>query len=176
MFCSRTCASATNWSLRCPINAPARAGMKRWFIPVLADIVLLEIRASRQLNRRKHHAARDVFGHYMIVIERRARPRKSVPTGAAPPDAAWWFAARHHAFRIQGRSEAAAELHRHDAVGAKMTRKRLPFRPPPDGHEDVKRSHINLHLRFHGYGEPWTDLLGGPAATSARRWPVAQSV
>lgn len=49
-------------------------------------------------------------------------------------------------------------FHRHDAVGAKMTRKRLKALHF-DHHmvEDVSEL-VNLHLRFHGYvEEPWTD-------------------
>ena len=58
------------------------------------------------------------------------------------------------------RFEAGGKVsfHRHDAVGAKMTRKRLKALHF-DHHmvEDVSEL-VNLHLRFHGYvEEPWTD-------------------
>ena len=49
-------------------------------------------------------------------------------------------------------------FHHHDAVGAKMTRKRLKaLRFDHHLVEDVSEL-VNLHLRFHGYvEEPWTD-------------------
>ncbi len=49
-------------------------------------------------------------------------------------------------------------FHHHEVVGAKMARKRLAaLRYPKDIVRDVSRL-IELHLRFHGYGEgEWTD-------------------
>ena len=65
----------------------------------------------------------------------------------------------HHRHKTR-RFEAGGKVsfHRHDAVGAKMTRKRLKALHF-DHHmvEDVSEL-VNLHLRFHGYvEEPWTD-------------------
>ena len=49
-------------------------------------------------------------------------------------------------------------FHHHEAVGATMARKRLTaLRFPKDVVNDVSRL-VELHLRFHGYGEAgWTD-------------------
>ena len=49
-------------------------------------------------------------------------------------------------------------FHHHEVVGAKMARKRLTaLRFPKDVVNDVSRL-VELHLRFHGYGEAgWTD-------------------
>ena len=58
------------------------------------------------------------------------------------------------------RFEAGGKVsfHHHDAVGAKMTRKRLKaLRYEHHLVEDVSEL-VNMHLRFHGYvDEPWTD-------------------
>ena len=49
-------------------------------------------------------------------------------------------------------------FHHHEVVGAKMARKRLAaLRFPKDVVADVSRL-VELHLRFHGYGDgEWTD-------------------
>ena len=55
-------------------------------------------------------------------------------------------------------SGGKVSFHHHDAVGAKMTRKRLKaLRFDHHLVEDVSEL-VNMHLRFHGYvDEPWTD-------------------
>ena len=55
-------------------------------------------------------------------------------------------------------AEGTAAFHRHDVVGAKMTRRRLQERRfLPEVVDGVSRL-VELHLRFHGYGTgQWTD-------------------
>ena len=72
-----------------------------------------------------------------------------------------WAALMHDIGKPKTRrfeSGGKVSFHHHDAVGAKMTRKRLKALHF-DHHmvEDVSEL-VNLHLRFHGYvEEPWTD-------------------
>jgi poly(A) polymerase len=48
-------------------------------------------------------------------------------------------------------------FHHHEVVGARMAEERLrALRYPNSVVEDVRKL-IELHLRFHGYGEGWTD-------------------
>ena len=127
----------------------------------LADIVFPEIPAL-QLEIDEHHRHKDVFEHTMIVLDR-AIALETGPEGPVPaPDLTLRLAALTHdigkpktrRFEPGGK----VSFHHHDAVGAKMTRKRLKaLRFDHHLVEDVSEL-VNLHLRFHGYvEEPWTD-------------------
>ena len=48
-------------------------------------------------------------------------------------------------------------FHHHEVVGARMARERLTALRYPNGVIDDVCTLIELHLRFHGYGEGWTD-------------------
>jgi poly(A) polymerase len=49
-------------------------------------------------------------------------------------------------------------FHHHDVVGAKMTRKRMQALRFSNDEIEAVTSLVELHLRFHGYGEgQWTD-------------------
>jgi poly(A) polymerase len=49
------------------------------------------------------------------------------------------------------------QFHHHEVVGARMSRERLRALRYPSHVIDHVCSLIELHLRFHGYGEGWTD-------------------
>jgi poly(A) polymerase len=55
-------------------------------------------------------------------------------------------------------ADGTVTFHHHDVVGAKLTRKRMQaLRFPGDDIDAVARL-VELHLRFHGYGDgQWTD-------------------
>jgi poly(A) polymerase len=48
-------------------------------------------------------------------------------------------------------------FHHHEVVGARMARERLTALRYPNAVIDDVCTLIELHLRFHGYGEGWTD-------------------
>ena len=110
----------------------------------------------------EHHRHKDVFEHTMIVLDR-AVALETGPDGPVPaPDLELRLAALLHdigkpatrKFEDHGK----VSFHHHDAVGAKLTRKRLRALHF-DHHivQDVSEL-VNMHLRFHGYvDEPWTD-------------------
>ncbi|WP_123644439.1 CCA tRNA nucleotidyltransferase [Bifidobacterium mongoliense] len=138
-----------------------RAGIESLVDSGLADIVLPEIPALR-LQIDEHHRHKDIFEHTMTVLER-AIALETDDEGPVPgPDLTLRLAALLHdigkprtrRFEPGGK----VSFHHHDAVGAKMTRKRmraLHF----DHHliDDVSFL-VDMHLRFHGYvDEPWTD-------------------
>ena len=138
-----------------------RAGVEALVESGLADIVFPEIPAL-QLEIDEHHRHKDVFEHTMIVLDR-AIALETGPEGPVPaPDLTLRLAALTHdigkpktrRFEPGGK----VSFHHHDAVGAKMTRKRLKaLRFDHHLVEDVSEL-VNLHLRFHGYvEEPWTD-------------------
>ncbi|WP_125968015.1 CCA tRNA nucleotidyltransferase [Bifidobacterium samirii] len=138
-----------------------RAGIEALVESGLADIVFPEIPAL-QLEIDEHHRHKDVFEHTMIVIER-AVALETGPDGPVPgPDLTLRLAALMHDIgkpRTR-RFEAGGKVsfHHHDAVGAKMTRKRLRVLHFDNHIVDDVSELVNLHLRFHGYvDEPWTD-------------------
>jgi poly(A) polymerase len=48
-------------------------------------------------------------------------------------------------------------FHHHEVVGARMARERMAALRYPNSVVDDVSTLIELHLRFHGYGEGWTD-------------------
>lgn len=138
-----------------------RSGIEAFVDSGLADVVFPEIPAL-QLEIDEHHRHKDVFEHTMIVIDR-AVALETGPDGPVPaPDLTLRLAALMHDIGKPKtrRFEAGGKVsfHHHDAVGAKMTRKRLKaLRFDHHVVDDVSEL-VNLHLRFHGYvDEPWTD-------------------
>ena len=130
-----------------------RAGIEALVDSGLADIVFPEIPAL-QLEIDEHHRHKDVFEHTMIVIDR-AVALETGPDGPVPaPDLTLRLAALMHDIgkpkTRRFESGGKVSFHHHDAVGAKMTRKRLKALHF-DHHmvEDVSEL-VNLHLRFHG--------------------------
>ncbi len=127
----------------------------------LADIVLPEIPALR-LEIDEHHRHKDVFDHTMIVVDR-AVALETGPDGPVPaPDLVLRLAALMHdigkpktrRFEPGGK----VSFHRHDAVGAKLTRKRLKALRFDHHVVDDVSDLVDMHLRFHGYvDERWTD-------------------
>lgn len=143
------------------LSSRPRAGIEALVDSGLADIVLPEIPALK-LEIDEHHRHKDVFEHTMIVLDR-AVALETGPDGPVPaPDLELRLAALMHdigkpttrKFEDHGK----VSFHHHDAVGAKLTRKRLRALHF-DHHivQDVSEL-VNIHLRFHGYvDEPWTD-------------------
>ena len=138
-----------------------RAGVEALVESGLADIVFPEI-VALQLQIDEHHRHKDVFEHTMIVLDR-AVALETDDDGPVPrPDLTLRLAALMHDIGKPKtrRFEAGGKVsfHHHDAVGAKLTRKRLrALRFDHHLIEDVSEL-VNLHLRFHGYvDEPWTD-------------------
>ena len=138
-----------------------RAGIEALVDSGLADVVLPEIPALR-LEIDEHHRHKDVFDHTMIVVDR-AVALETGPDGPVPaPDLVLRLAALMHdigkpktrRFEPGGK----VSFHHHDAVGAKMTRKRLKALRFDHHVVEQVSDLVDLHLRFHGYvEEPWTD-------------------
>src|SRR5690242_7414815 len=124
----------------------------------VADVVAPEIPAMR-MDVDEHHRHKDVYTHSLTVLRQAIglEPRYDLRGDLVLRLAA----ILHDIGKPRTRSlldGGKVAFHHHEVVGAKMARKRLTeLRFPKDVAADVSRL-IELHLRFHGYGDgEWTD-------------------
>jgi len=124
----------------------------------LADYVLPELPALR-LERDEHNHHKDIYEHTLTVLEQAVMLEKA---RHHEPDLTLRLSALLHDIGKPAtkRIEAGGKVsfYHHDAVGAKLARKRLrALKYPNDVVDDVTQL-VDQHLRFHGYGDAgWTD-------------------
>jgi poly(A) polymerase len=113
----------------------------------LSDEFLPELTAL-QMEQDPVQRHKDVLRHTFAVVER------------CEPDVMLRLAALLHDVGKPSTRRITADgvsFHHHEIVGARMAEERLrALRYPNAVIEDVRKL-IELHLRFHGYGEGWTD-------------------
>ena len=113
----------------------------------LADGFLPEL-ATLELEQDPVHQHKDVLRHTYAVVERCDR------------DEVLRLAALLHDIGKPSTRQITPEgvqFHHHEVVGARMAEERLrALRYPKHVVDDVRRL-IEMHLRFHGYGEGWSD-------------------
>jgi len=114
-----------------------------------------------QLEIDEHHRHKDVYEHSLIVLQQAIDLEKHhEPT--SDPDLVLRLAALLHDIgkpkTRRFEPGGGVSFHHHEVVGAKLARKRLAaLRFPNEIIDDVCKL-IELHLRFHGYGQgQWTD-------------------
>jgi poly(A) polymerase len=124
----------------------------------VAGQVLPEIPAMR-MEVDEHHRHKDVYTHSLTVLRQAIglEPRYGLKNDLVLRLAA----ILHDIGKPRTRTllpGGKVAFHHHEVVGAKMARKRLTeLRFPKEVVADVSRL-VELHLRFHGYGEgEWTD-------------------
>jgi poly(A) polymerase len=124
----------------------------------VADQVLPEVSRLR-MEADEHHRHKDVYQHSLTVLRQAIELE---PHYGLEGDLTVRLAALLHDIgKPQTRSllpDGRVAFHLHEVVGEKLTRRRLAaLRFPNDVIRDVSRL-VELHLRFHGYGEgEWTD-------------------
>jgi len=124
----------------------------------VAAQVLPELPALR-MEVDEHHRHKDVYTHSLTVLRQAIELE---PRYGLERDLVLRLAAiLHDIGKPRTRSllpGGKVAFHHHEVVGAKMARKRLTeLRFPKDVVADVAKL-IELHLRFHGYGDgEWTD-------------------
>jgi len=143
-------------------DAPRR-GLELLVATGLADRVLPELPALR-LERDEHHRHKDVFQHSLTVLDQAIALEGLLP---ARPDLVLRLAALLHDIGKPAtrRFEAGGKVtfHHHDVVGAKLARRRLGALRFSSEEIKAVATLVELHLRFHGYGDhlgeggQWTD-------------------
>jgi poly(A) polymerase len=125
----------------------------------VAEQVLPEVSKLR-MEVDEHHRHKDVYAHSLTVLRQAIslEPRY----GFSSADLVVRLAALLHDIgKPRTRSHlpgGKVAFHHHEVVGAKMTRRRLSALRFPNAVIDDVSKLVELHLRFHGYGEgEWTD-------------------
>ncbi len=119
----------------------------------VADQVLPEVSRLR-MEADEHHRHKDVYEHSLTVLRQAIalEPRYGLEGDLTVRLAALL----HDVGKPATRSllpDGRVAFHLHEVVGAKMTKRRLTaLRFPNDVVRDVSRL-VELHLRFHGYGQ-----------------------
>ncbi len=139
--------------------AHPRRGLSLLVETGLAARVLPELPALA-LERDEHHRHKDVYEHTLTVLEQAIALEPRLPGGG--PDFVSRFAAlMHDVGKPKTRrfvSDGTVTFHHHDVVGAKLTRKRMQALRFSNEQIDAVTGLVELHLRFHGYGDgQWTD-------------------
>jgi poly(A) polymerase len=126
----------------------------------LADHFLPELTAM-QLEHDPIHRHKDVLLHTFAVVEN-VRPPREQPEGRPPFDfrITRLAALFHDVGKPRTRGYQAGKgttFHHHDAVGARMTRKRMTELRYSNDDIAAVTELVALHLRFHTYDLGWTD-------------------
>jgi poly(A) polymerase len=126
-----------------------KASKGLWFLVEtgLADEFLPEL-AALALEQDPIHRHKDVLAHTLAVVDR------------TEPDRILRLAALFHDVgkpKTRSFGPDGVSFHHHEVVGARMTEERMrALRYPTDDIAAVRRL-VELHLRFHGYSDEWTD-------------------
>jgi poly(A) polymerase len=132
----------------------------------VADQVLPEVSQLR-MEADEHHRHKDVYQHSLTVLRQaiELEPRYGLQADLTVRLAALL----HDIGKPKTREllpDGRVSFHLHEVIGAKLARRRLTaLRFPNDVINDVSKL-IELHLRFHGYGEGARSDRGGSGGSS----------
>jgi poly(A) polymerase len=129
------------------VGARPSAGLALIVDTGLSDEFLPELSAL-QLEQDPVHQHKDVLRHTYAVVER------------CEPDLVLRLAGLMHDIgkpKTRVITPDGVQFHHHEIVGARMAESRLRALHYPNSIVDDVRKLVELHLRFHGYGDGWTD-------------------
>lgn len=126
----------------------------------LSELIIPELPAL-QLEIDEHHRHKDVYEHSLKVLSQ-AIDLETMHEPTCEPDLILRLAALLHDIgkpkTRKFESGGGVSFHHHEVVGAKIARKRLTAMRYSNDIIDSVTKLIELHLRFHGYGDgQWTD-------------------
>jgi len=126
-----------------------------WFLvdTGLMDEFLPEL-PSMRLEQDPIHRHKDVLTHTLAVVN------NVKPFRDGEPNRIVRLAALYHDVgkpRTRAIGDHGVSFHHHEVVGARMARKRLRELKYSNDDVDTIGQLVFLHLRFHGYGDGWTD-------------------
>jgi poly(A) polymerase len=141
----------------------------------VADEVLPEVSRLR-MEADEHLRHKDVYQHSLTVLRQAIALEPEYGLGGDGGDLVVRLAALLHDIgKPKTRTllpDGRVAFHLHEVIGAKMTKRRLTaLRFPNDVIKDVSRL-VELHLRFHGYGEGDTRSDRGGAGGSSPPEPA----
>src|SRR2546426_9160205 len=129
------------------VGAKPSAGLELLVQTGLAEEFLPELPALG-LEQDPVQRHKDVLRHTYAVVER------------CDPDPVLRLAALLHDIgkpKTRSFTPDGVQFHHHEAVGARMADTRLRELRYPNAVIDEVKQLIEMHLRFHGYGDGWTD-------------------
>ena len=120
-----------------------------WFVvdTGLAEQFLPEL-AQMRLEQDPIHHHKDVLAHTIAVVAK-TKPERLVRLAAPLHDVG---KPKTRAF-----TDGGVTFHHHEVVGARMARDRMQALKYSADDVEAVRKLVYLHLRFHGYGDGWTD-------------------
>lgn len=126
----------------------------------LAELIIPELPAL-QLEIDEHHKHKDVYEHSLKVLSQ-AIDLETMHDPTSEPDLILRLAALLHDIgkpkTRKFETGGGVSFHHHEVVGAKIAKKRLIALRYSNEVIDSVTKLIELHLRFHGYGQgQWTD-------------------
>ncbi|MDP9328688.1 MAG: CCA tRNA nucleotidyltransferase [Actinomycetota bacterium] len=122
------------------LDLAVRTGLAELFLPELPAL---------SLEQDPVHKHKDVLRHTYAVVE-----------GCDADDRVLRIAALLHDIgkpRTREITPEGVQFHHHEVVGARMAAERMRELRYPNAEIDDVAKLIELHLRFHGYGEGWSD-------------------
>lgn len=129
------------------VGEDPRAGLTLLVETGLSEAFLPELSALR-MEQDPVHRHKDLLLHTFAVVVR------------CEPDLVLRLAALLHDVGKPATRRIGPEgvsFHHHEVVGARMAEERLRALRYPNAIVDDVRKLVELHLRFHGYGEGWSD-------------------